>query len=436
MSDANMETMDTRTDSTQPTLFEPSVHFDSNSGRGALVIASSNTALGVVRSLGRHGIPVWVLGGKYSVAGVSRYARRTLPLQGDNETQQADFLIGLAKQHALQGWTLFPDSDKGAAMLARNHQRLGEYYRLTVPPWDTLRWAFDKRMTYSLAAELGIDYPLTFYPTNRADVETLEGKFPMILKPAHHQGRDRFSMMNGTWRADNRQELLALYDKASALADPSVIMIQDMIPGRGDTHFNFATLCQHGRVLACALVHRFRSLPIDAGSGTYAMTIDESEIETPSLHWLAKTNFTGLAEVSFKFDVRDGLYKLLDVNARAWGWHPMCSRAGVDFPYLMWRLAHGEPITPVRARAGVRWVRTLYDLVSSLQAMRRGTLSLREYLSSLKGAEHEMYAFDDLMPAVVEVPLLFKLAWRRMIDGPAKPQIDVARTSEKPGYTV
>ena len=415
MNDMDVKARYTQTISTQPTRFEAPIYFDSNSSRGALVMASSYTGLGLVRSLGRHGIPVWVLGEKHSLAGVSRYARRALPMQGKDEAQQVDFLINLAKQHTLQGWTLFPDSDKGAALLARNHQRLGEYYRLTVPSWDVVRWAIDKHLTYRLAAELKIDYPLTFYPANRADVETLDGKFPMILKPAHHQGHDRFSVINGAWRADNRQELLALYDKACTVADSSVIMIQEMIPGGGDAQFGYGALCKEGRVLACVNVSRKRLLPIDFGSCVYAVTTDKPEIEPPAQRWLEKINYTGLVYMEFKFDERDGRYKLLDVNVRAWITHPLCPRAGVDFPYLMWQLAHGEPVKPARAHAGVRWVRTPYDLMSSLQAMRRGTLSLREYLSSLKGAEHEMYALDDLMPAVVEVPLLLNLTWRRIL---------------------
>ena len=28
---------------------------------------------------------------------------------------------------------------------------------MTVPPWDVLAWAYDKRLTYQLAADIGLD---------------------------------------------------------------------------------------------------------------------------------------------------------------------------------------------------------------------------------------------------------------------------------------
>ena len=83
-----------------------------NKPKGALVFASSYTALGIVRSLGRQAIPVWVLGGRFSLSGVSRYARRTLTLQGKSELEQIDFLLRLARENELKDWAIFPDSDK------------------------------------------------------------------------------------------------------------------------------------------------------------------------------------------------------------------------------------------------------------------------------------------------------------------------------------
>ena len=54
--------------------------------------------------------------------------------------------------------------------------------------------------------------------------------------------------------------------------------------------------------------------------------------------------------MEFKLDPRDGRYKLLDVNARTWGYHTLGAHAGVDFPYLLYRSATGHPVPSVRAR--------------------------------------------------------------------------------------
>jgi D-aspartate ligase len=383
---------------------------------GALVYASSYTALGIVRSLGRHNIPVWVLGDRFSLAGASRYAKRTITIQGEDEAAQADFLINLAQEHHLEGWALFPDSDKTVALIAHHHQALSKYYKLASPDWDVAQWAIDKHLTYQLAEELGIAYPRTFYPASAADVRDLDGNFPMILKPSNHEGSDAFSIISGAWRADNREELLQLYDKASdAVANRPVVTVQEMIPGGGEAQFSYAALCDDGQVLASVFAQRKRLLPVDFGASAYAQTIEPiPEIEDASRRWLERANFNGLVEVEFKFHSALGTYLLLDVNARAWGWHALCAYAGVDFPYLAWRLVQGEEIPPARGQAGVRWVRTPYDLMSALQLVRRGTLRVRDYFESLRGAHHEMYTPDDLAPAIVEIPVLLKLAWNRL----------------------
>ena len=391
-------------------------NFQNNSpdkSRGAVVIASSYTALGVVRSLGRNGIPVWILDNKKAPTGLSRYVKRSFPLNIENENEQVDLLIEIASKYGLHGWALFPDSDKGSALIARNYQELGKYYQLTTPPWDILQWAVDKSLTYQLAAETGVDYPTTYYPKSRVDVEKLEGQFPMILKPASHQGHDAFSNIRA-WQANNKEELLALYDSICGLVDLSVIMIQEMIPGGLDTEFSYAAVCKDGKVLADAMAERKRLMPLDFGVGVYIETIEKKEIEAPAKRWLEKINYTGLVEIDFKFDRQDGRYKILDVNARAWGWIAMGAYAGVDFPYLMWKLSQGGSVSVAHARPGVRWIRTVSDLESAIQSMRNGSLSLGEYLASLKGVKHQMYVWDDLKPGLADFSQFVSRIFRKI----------------------
>src|SRR5208282_1608294 len=48
---------------------------------GALVVGGAHVSIGVARSLGRHGIPVWLLAG-HPLPKFSRYVRRSLPWPG------------------------------------------------------------------------------------------------------------------------------------------------------------------------------------------------------------------------------------------------------------------------------------------------------------------------------------------------------------------
>ena len=138
---------------------------------GALIIGSDYKALGVVRSLGRHGIPVAVLRDEHLLAERSRYNRRTFTWPASGEAEKVAYLLDLASRHGFGGWTICPTEDETAALLARNRAVLSESYRLTIQAsWETLRWAYDKRLTYRLAGDLGVDHPRTCYPRSREDV--------------------------------------------------------------------------------------------------------------------------------------------------------------------------------------------------------------------------------------------------------------------------
>ena len=73
---------------------------------------------------------------------------------------------------------------------------------------------------------------------------------------------------------------------------------------------------------------------------TYVETIDQPEIDGPARQLLKAIRYTGVVEVEFKRDPRDGCCKLLDINPRVWGWYTLCARAGVDFTRLLWLQAH------------------------------------------------------------------------------------------------
>jgi len=90
-------------------------------GLGAIVMGADYRSLGVVRSLGRRGVPVWVLtAGGQLLAATSRYARRRLSWPAGDDRKRVDFLLELAAKHNLKGWVLFATDDYSVALLAHH----------------------------------------------------------------------------------------------------------------------------------------------------------------------------------------------------------------------------------------------------------------------------------------------------------------------------
>ncbi|HEU4424937.1 MAG TPA: ATP-grasp domain-containing protein [Pilimelia sp.] len=375
-------------------------------GPGALVIGGDYRALGVVRSLGRRGIRVWVVrsAGDHGLAGMSRFSRRRLIWPDDGDESRLAFLLDLCDRERLDGWTLFPTADATAAFVARRHAELAARFRLTTPAWDSFVWAYDKRLTYELAVSLDVPHPRVFTPRDRAEVAGYTGGFPVVLKPAT---KPRLNLPRAkAWLVRDAAELPARYDEVAPLAEPGALMLQELIPGAGG-QLSFAALCQAGEPLVTTVAERVRQYPVDFGrSSSYVETIDDAEVDQLARRVLRRLRFDGLVEIEFKRDPRDGLRKLLDINVRVWGWHTIGSEIGLDFTYLAWRLANGQPVSPVRVPPGLRWLRLTTDLPAAYEEIRRGQLSLRGYLHTLLSRhERPVAALDDPLPGVLEVPM-------------------------------
>jgi predicted ATP-grasp superfamily ATP-dependent carboligase len=159
------------------------------------------------------------------------------------------------------------------------------------------------------------------------------------------------------------------------------------------------------------VARRTRQYPRDFGhSSSLVETVDAPLVDAGGRAIVDALGWTGLVEIEFKHDARDDSLKLLDVNGRVWTWHSLGPRAGVDFPYLAWRLSQGLPVERVRAAPGVRWMRAATDVPSALGAVRAGELSLRAWRASLsRPLEPALLSSDDPLPALLD-PLM--LTWR------------------------
>ena len=383
---------------------------------GAIVTGADYRGLGVVRSLGRRGVPVVLLKqSDHSLAACSRYARRCLPWPVVDDAGLVDFLINLADNEGLKGWVLIPTDDILVGLLARHHESLSQHFLLTVPPWEDVRWACDKRQLNKLAADVHVDHPWTLYPGSREELVKLDCPFPVIIKPAMRETFNRLTV-DKAWRVDDRDSLLARYDDARTMISPDLIMIQECIPGWGETQFSYAALCRDGVALAAVVARRIRQFPMEFGRfSTYVETMDDPGIVELAVRLLKVSRYTGLVEVEFKRDPRDGRLKVLDANPRVWGWHTLGARAGVDFSYLLWRMARGEQVPEAHGKAGVCWMRGSTDVLVALLEILRGRLAPGDYIRCLHGpVESATFAVDDPVPGILEVPEVLYMSCKRL----------------------
>jgi D-aspartate ligase len=375
---------------------------------GAVVIGGDYQGLGIVRSLGRRGIPICILDDERSISRYSRYATygvRVPDLRNQETTVQS--LLDLAKRLDLKGWVLFPTRDELVAAISHHRVALSEVFRVSTPSWDTIQWVWNKRNTYKLARELNIPIPETWFPDELADLDQITTPFPLALKPGVKE-HFFYTTKDKAWRADSRAQLQEQFSRATELAGPREILIQDLIPGDGKNQFAYCAFFKDGKAVGSMVSRRLRQHPHEFGrASTCVETIDLPILESLSERFLRAINYYGLVEVEFKLDPRDGQYKLLDVNARTWGYHSLGFAAGVDFPFMLYADQIGETAMASRGIPGHLWIRLLTDIPTGIVEVSGRRIRLRDYLESLRHVHTDaVFSKEDPLPGIVEFLLL------------------------------
>src|SRR5256885_12799715 len=158
----------------------------SNIGRppGAVVIGGDYQGLGIVRSLGKLGVPVCVIDDEHSISRFSRFTTCAFRVPNlRHEERAVQILLDFGRRLNLQGWVLFPTRDEIVSALSHHRTALSEVFRVPTPDWRVVRWLLDKRNTYQLASELGIPVPLTWTSLTQEALDHIDAPFPLVLKP-------------------------------------------------------------------------------------------------------------------------------------------------------------------------------------------------------------------------------------------------------------
>ena len=375
---------------------------------GALIIGGDYQGLSIARSLGQRGIPVCIVDDEIAIAPFSKYATRSVRLEGlREENSTIEGLSTVGQQLGLQGWVLYPTRDEHVAAISRHRERLSQVFRVPTPNWESVRWAWDKRQTYRRASELGIPTPKTFYPQSLEDLKHIDFPPPYAIKPAIKE-HFIYSTRAKAWRANDARELQALCAKASQIISIDEVMVQELIPGGGKNQVSYCAFFRNGAAVGKMTVCRMRQHPLEFGrASTYVETIDSPILADLSERFLRAIDYYGLVEVEYKQDPSSGLFKLLDVNARTWGYHSLGARAGVDFSYMLHSDQLGQPVPPSIACAGVRWMRVTTDFPTAVLGCLKGEIKLGRYLSSLRDCNVEaVFSLKDPWPGLAEICLI------------------------------
>lgn len=303
------------------------------------------SALAITRSLGRQGVTVIVgADGPTSLASASRFCARHVTYPSPYRRPEAfeRFLLDLVARERID--VVMPVTDVTTHLVARNRDALSRYTATSVPSFEAFDFVGNKIRLLKRAAECGVPIPRTHFLDGAADVTPLLGRieYPAVVKPL----RSRILTDEGWLPASvqyalDEADLLRIYrETACLLGHPS--MIQQRIVGPGTGVF---VLCDRGQLRAAFAHRRLREKPPSGGASVLCESIPlDSQLLDYAMRLLGPIAWHGVAMMEFKQDGRTGWPYLMEVNGRFWGSLHLAVAAGVDFPYLSFQLALGQPL--------------------------------------------------------------------------------------------
>jgi predicted ATP-grasp superfamily ATP-dependent carboligase len=370
--------------------------------RPVLLLGGKENSLSVVRHLGKLGIPVRVSGGGTCWGMYSRYCTEKIPVTKGIPQSIFWKRLLLEADTRFDGHILLAMSDDAIEFLIENRQALAQRYLLDEVDPELQQAFLDKQATLELARKAGIGVPGFWPVTDPAHIRQLRGKvrFPVMVKPRHSHkfskifGRKLFIVEDSFEELEERLRL--------ALDHRLDMMVVEMIPGPDDLLSSYYTYhTASGKRLFGFTKRVIRRFPVNRGNACLHETAWLPETAAAGETFFKAVGLKGLGNIEFKRDRRDGLLKIIEVNARMTAAQELVRRSGVPIDLVIYCNLTGQPLP--EATQGGEGLRLWYparDFLSACQMFRRGQLSPWRYLASLplRRPVFPLLSLDDLRP--------------------------------------
>jgi protein-tyrosine-phosphatase/predicted ATP-grasp superfamily ATP-dependent carboligase len=369
--------------------------------KGTLLIGNlPRIVIPVARRLALRGIPVHaaLIGRGQHLRSRALQSFTWLP---DNEREPQKFLEELRDLIVKRDIdTIMPCGDEclKALMACDTEVRQLAYY--CAPKPEAVQKILHKPETLAVAEATGISVPRDY---DIPDVVMLAAmrhqiRFPVIVKPRSKEGEVATGIKSQA--VHNFERLREHFDRFPDFG--KWFLIQDYLPGYGVA---IDVLMHDGHPVAATQHRRIREFPVRGGVSVSAETEPiQPELLRESIALLRALEWEGVAMVEFRKDPATGRIGLMEVNGRFWGSISLALHSGVDFPWYLWQVAHGEKPTPAIPRAGMRFRWLAGDLKRMWEAMTSdecyGWQAASQAFGNSSHTKDSIWSWSDPWPAV------------------------------------
>ncbi len=357
----------------------------------------------LLRSLGRLGINVFGIDTNTWSPGLnSLYCRKKFIFDIDDSSSEAtvQFLLDVGRKIGKRS-LLYSTNDETSILLAEHAEILSEYYSFHQLHHQLARKLVNKKEMYFLAKQHSIPTAETTFPQSRQDVENYitQASFPIMLKAidgdisARRSGKKMFI-------TNSKRELLNLYDQFENHSDPN-FMLQEYIPGGEDTVWMFnGYFNKNSDCLFAITGKKIRLAPVYTGYTSLGVCLKNDSVEETTKRFMKEIGYKGILDIGYRYDFRDGKYKVLDINPRIGAtFRLFVGENGLDVARAQYLDLTGQEVPESKIVEGRKWLVEDRDLISSIRYYRDKKLTIREWIRSFRGVQEvAWFAVDDLLP--------------------------------------
>lgn len=383
----------------------------------AVVLGGYVNGYSIIRELHEQGVPhIWLIDSHRSLASFSNKIKGFSKLD-DDLSSLATTLLQLSTHYGKL--VVFPSSDLHLENLYAIYDQI---YHFCFLPFnqENLLASLNKRIQYAHCERLGVPYPRSVELADQKGFEALRSlQYPLLLKPSKRDdlSTDVFRNLLLETSADlNKHE-----EKLRRFVGRGIsLLASELVPGDDTEIYAYtAYRSREGKILNEWIGKKLTQYPDRFGVFSSASNDAPEQVRRLGRLLVEGMDLHGIVEPEFKYDARDGQFKLMEVNLRSMMWHRLGNRSGIKLQYTQWQDARGLPVEAQEQQRNrrIHFVYMKHEVANLLT--RRGYC--RHFLHNVFGCDERHFAvfeLSDVKPAIWDLfsyPRVITAIWLKRL---------------------
>lgn len=321
-----------------------------------VVVGSSFNAYGIVRSFGEEGIPsLLVTDEPDCFVSKSKFLADSVFIDSPDRNEEAfiEELCRLGERMAPYRGMLFPTHDEQLLSIAKHSEVLEPYFEMPFSGYETLHSIFDKSLFSAACAECGV--PVLVERLVKSHEQAMmcleEMRLPFFVKINIWDLKTIVNLGGKNQLCFDALSYIEVINRFYTEQPEGELLVQEYVEDSDRLMPNVNTFGDRYGVLQCVFVsEKVRQFPPRTGTSTATNAVNPEDAAYQDIICYTKRIFEkfcfyGLAGIEFKYDKRDSIYRVIEMNPRSEFPNYLQTLVGQNMAYQLYRYHLGYRIT-------------------------------------------------------------------------------------------